>query len=145
MRGTDEAARARRRGGFTLIELMAVVAILGLLATVVAVNLGDRKATADRARVQTDMSAILQGIMAFRLDVGRRPRAFEELWVRPADARRWGPNPYIEPSPPRDPWGNLYDLAYEGDRAVLTSYGADGAPGGEGEDADLVSLELLGR
>jgi general secretion pathway protein G len=131
------------RRGFTLVELMVVVAIIGLLATIVAVNVFNQVPKANLARVTADMSSIENAVGLYKLDTGRYPQTLQDLWVRPSNARRWGPDPYLSKRPPKDPWGNEYLYQRTGRQVELISYGADGAPGGVDEDADLSSTALL--
>jgi general secretion pathway protein G len=89
------------------------------------------------------MSAIESAAGLFKLDTGRYPQTLQDLWVRPSNVRRWGPDPYVTKRPPRDPWGNEYIYQRIGRQIELISYGADSAPGGSDEDADLSSTTLL--
>ena len=134
-----------RRAAFSLIELMVVVAIIGMLATLVVVNATGRDYDARVAKVGSDFNGLETAIATFRLANGRFPRALEELWQRPGDLPKWGPDPYLHRFPPKDPWGNLYVYEPRGRRYELISYGADGTPGGEAEAADLTATDLLGR
>lgn len=142
--------RIANRRGFTLIEIMVVVIILGLLAVLVAPRvigrLGQAKDKAARAQIE------LLGVAldAYRLDNGTYPttqQSLEALWTKPATSpqpRNWA-GPYLKKRVPQDPWGNPYVYRSPGetnpDSYDLISLGRDGAPGGEGEDADLRSWE----
>ena len=130
--------------GFSLIELMVVVFIMGLLATVVLVNvLGNvDKARTEKARV--DVGALEQSLERFRLDNMTYPsieQGLEALVTAPEGLQspdRYPVDGYIKRLP-LDPWGNPYQYVYPGERATIEVYslGADGQPGGEGLDADI--------
>ena len=134
--------RAAKDAGFTLLELLVVVTILVALAAAVgtvALNfLGG--ARADAARIQ--MGQIETGLDLFRLDAGRYPttqEGLDALLRGPAGVARWS-GPYVKgPETLTDPWGNRFDYAAPGRDApyALQSLGSDGAPGGEGEAADV--------
>jgi general secretion pathway protein G len=127
--------------GFTLLELLVVVAIIGLLAGIVAPRyfsqLGKSEASAARAQIDAFEKALDQ----YRLEVGRYPtteQGLNALVARPGDEPRWN-GPYLRRGIPLDPWGNPYVYAQPGKRGDfdLLSYGKDGRPGGSGEDADI--------
>jgi general secretion pathway protein G len=129
--------------GFTLIELMVVVVILGLLAAFVAPRFFGKLSTAKikAAKVQIEMfGTALDG---FRLDVGRYPTTEEGLKAlreKPSGADKWE-GPYLPKEIPMDPWGNAYvyrSPSEYGDYDIM-SYGLDKAEGGEGENQDVVS------
>ena len=135
--------RRNRRQGFTLVELMVVVAIIGMLAAVVTVNVMGQSHKASVGRVKADMATIKQAMNMFKTDCGRYPQQLNELWERPANANRWGPEPYLDEYPPKDAWGNDYVYNYGSGRDFeIISYGADGAPGGTEENADLSSKTI---
>ena len=141
--------RTRKAGyGFTMVELMAVLIILGLLATVVVRNFMGQT---DKARVtttKTSLKSLHFAVNQFKMDTGRFPAEEEELTAlieQPSDVENWEPGGYLETTEiPRDGWG--HDFIYEvypesGKPFVIKSYGADGEEGGEGYDADLLSTD----
>jgi general secretion pathway protein G len=132
--------------GFTLIELLVVLVILGLLASVVAPNVMSRLggARTKTARVQIeDFGAALD---LYQLETGTLPGTEDGLGAlvrKPAHAERWN-GPYLKKSViPKDPWGNDYHYQAPGEHGPydLYSLGADNAPGGEGENADVTSWD----
>ena len=142
------AQRARRRlaAGFTLIELMVVLVIIGVLAALIVPNVLDR---ADDARVtagRTDIANISQALKLYRLDNQRYPTAeqgLQALIAKPATApvpNNW--RPYLEKLP-NDPWGHPYQYLNPGIKGEVDvmSFGADGQSGGEGKDADIGSWQ----
>ena len=136
-------ARARSRG-FTLLEIMVVVFILGLLATLVAPKILGRTEDARRTKAVADMKAIEQALNLYRLDSGGYPTTQQGLdaLVKKPDTppvpKSWKAEGYLE-RVPLDPWGNAYVYVADGARFTLKSYGADGVEGGEGKFADLDS------
>jgi len=138
----------RRPAGYTLLEIMVVVFILGLLATLVAPKILGRTEDARRTKAIADMKAIEQALNLYRLDTGTYPttaQGIEALVHKPQTPpvpHGWKPDGYLE-RVPLDPWAHPYVYVYAtGDsRFVLRSYGADGVEGGEGKFADLDSRE----
>jgi general secretion pathway protein G len=141
-------ASAHRRGrrGFTLIELMVVLVIIGVLAALIVPNVLER---ADEARVtaaRTDANRLMQALKLYKLDNQRYPtseQGLQALVARPAQSPvppNW--KPYVEKLP-NDPWGRPYQYANPGVRGEIDVYslGADGAVGGEGKDAEIGSWE----
>lgn len=136
---SDRLARGR---GFTLVELMAVVAIIGLISAMVALAVGDSLTQTEQERVKVDLRVLEGAVDLFRMQAKRPPRTLEELWVRPSDVARWGPA-YVKHPPPRDPWGRVYLLERgPGGAVVIKTLGADGAVGGEGANADRTNGDL---
>jgi general secretion pathway protein G len=136
-----------RRAGFTLLEIMVVVFILGLLATLVAPTLLGRTDEARRTKAMADMEAVEQALNLYRLDSGAYPtteQGLEALVHRPTAPpvpRAWNPDGYLE-RVPVDPWGTPYVYLGDATRFTLRSLGADGTEGGEGRFADLDSRDF---
>lgn len=131
-----------RRAGFTLAELMVVIVIIGLLATLVVPNVVGKLMKANRAKAEADIVAIASAVTQYAIDNGGRyPDSLEAL-VQP-DAN--GDNYLDRETVPKDPWGNEYVLepAPSGSRRFrVFSYGKDGVPGGEGDDADIDNISI---
>src|SRR5690554_6349001 len=133
---STSARPTRRQRGFTIIELLIVMAILGMLAVMVAPNLFNQADGARRDAVLSQISSLGSALDAYRLDVGQYPDSLEGL-VRNTSARSTWNGPYLRGEVPSDPWGNAYVYESTGRDYTLLSYGADGRPGGEGNDADI--------
>ena len=137
-------SRKRGEGGVTLIEMLVVVTIIGLFVALVGPrlwsNVDKAKITAARAQIQDFMGAL----GTYKLDNGNFPtteQGLAALRVKPADAAEWN-GPYIPQEIPKDPWGHDYVYKFPGDHGDepdIISYGADGQPGGDGINADVVS------
>ncbi len=129
----------RGNAGFTLIEIMVVVFILGLLVTLVAPKIIGRTDEARRTKAMADIKGIEQALQMYKLDNGMYPGSAEGLQAlvqRPANARNWNPEGYLD-KVPTDPWGNPYIYFSDGQNIIIKSYGADGQEGGEGKNADI--------
>ena len=139
--------RRERRKGFTLIELLVVILIISMLAGFVAPNVLKRlgKAKTDLARPR--MALIENALKSFEFDCGRLPDeaegGLEALIMAPPDLEEKWNGPYLKRSQLLDPWGNPYEYVSEGEYNPgsfdLICFGADGAEGGEGEDADIAN------
>ena len=135
---------SKRLQGFSLVELMVVIAIIGLLATVVTVNVIAQAEKAKFVRVKADMDSIKKALKLFRLDMGRYPNSLDELVNSPGGRSRKWTGPYLDELPV-DPWENHYEFQAGSGRAndfEITSYGADGAPGGVEVNEDLSSKTI---
>ena len=128
--------------GFTLIEILIVVVILGILGAVVVPNILSRPDTARVQAAQTDLRALSQTLEIYRLDNFQYPsseQGLESLVDRPSgfpEPKNWNPEGYLKKLP-TDPWGSPYLYEKTGSSYSLTSLGADGQEGGEGFDADI--------
>jgi general secretion pathway protein G len=132
--------------GFTLIEIMVVVIILGILAAIVAPNVIGRIDDAQISRVQQDLRSIESALKLYRMDNFSYPtseQGLEALVNKPADPniRNWKQN---LDRLPKDPWGNPYQYLSPGNNGEIDIYtlGRDGRPGGEGVDTDMGNWEL---
>ena len=128
--------------GFTLIEILIVVVILGILGAVVVPNILSRPDTARVQAAQTDLRALSQTLEIYRLDNFQYPsseQGLESLVDRPSgfpEPKNWNPEGYLKKLP-TDPWGSPYLYEKTGGSYSLISLGADGQEGGEGFDADI--------
>jgi general secretion pathway protein G len=144
--GTQAAPdRRQEEEGFTLVELMVVIVIIGLLATVVFINVMPSQDKAMATKAKADIATLEQAMEMYRLDNFRYPSAGEGLnaLVGSAGGGAAGqsrPGGYVK-TLPSDPWGRPYQLTVPGRAGAFDIYslGADGAPGGEGENADIYS------
>jgi general secretion pathway protein G len=132
--------------GFTLIEIMVVLVIIGVLAALIAPNVLDRAADAKVTAARTDVNNLVQALKLYKLDNQRYPSTEQglEALVRRPTAGTNPPNwkPYLDKLP-RDPWGQPYQFLNPGVKGEIDvfSFGADGKPGGEGNDADVGSWQ----
>jgi general secretion pathway protein G len=140
------ALRVRSRtSGFTLIEVIVVIVVIAILATLVAPNVFRHVGAAKSATAQSQVEMLGAALDAYRLDVGHYPTTAEglnALQVTPAGATAWR-GPYLRKAVPNDPWAKPYVYVSPGQVNPtgydLVTYGADGRPGGEGDDADVKS------
>ena len=133
--------RPQRQSGFTLMELLVVLVILGLLASLVGPAVLNQLGGAKSKTALLQIKDLEQALEMYKLDVGRYPETregLEALVNKPDSAAGWN-GPYLKSGLPADPWNNDYLYKYPGENAEIDiySYGQDGAPGGEGEDSDV--------
>ncbi len=142
---TPRAARRNpAESGFTLVELLVVVVILGLLATVVAINVLPAQGRAQLEKARADIATLEQAIESYKIDnfvFPTKDEGLKALTERPASLRRpefYREGGYIRRLP-NDPWGNPYQYLQPGARGLydVFSFGADGQTGGEGANADI--------
>lgn len=135
--------------GFTLIEVMVVVVILAILAALVVPKIMGRPEEARQVAARQDIASIMQALKLYKLDNHRFPtteQGLQALVTKPTTQPippDWKAGGYLEHLP-KDPWGNNYQYLNPGTHGEVDvfSYGADGAPGGQGNDADIGSWQL---
>jgi general secretion pathway protein G len=143
------APRSRRASGFTLIEIMVVIVILGVLAALIVPRVLERPDEARAIAAKSDIAAVMQALKLYRLDNQRYPtgeQGLNALIAKPEQAPvppNWKPGGYLEKLP-KDPWGRPYVYLNPGVHGEIEvfSFGADGQPGGTGIDADIGSWDL---
>ncbi|MBI5367808.1 MAG: type II secretion system major pseudopilin GspG [Planctomycetes bacterium] len=139
-------APARSAGGFTLLEVMVVVVILGVLATITVTALASRAAKAKVEICKTKLKGVEEAIELYKLDYGKYPDKMEDLSNPPAKKNGEKPDSYLRGAEtPTDPWGNDFKYAKPGAGGKpfeVRSLGADGNEGGSGEDGDLVNWDV---
>ena len=137
-------AKNRSQLGFTLIEVMVVIAIIGIMATLIVPQIMSKPNEARALAAKQDISSIVQALKLYRLDNSRYPtteQGLSALVAKPTSEpipQNWKPNGYVDRLP-KDPWGFAYQYSNPGARAEIDvfSLGADNKPGGTGFDADL--------
>ena len=141
------ARRPFSRSGFTLVEILVVIVVIAILATLVAPNVFRHVGSARDATARSQIEMLGAALDAYRLDHGRYPTTVEGLallWEGPPGSADWQ-GPYLRKPVPLDPWDNAYVYRSPGTQSRmgydLVSQGADGRPGGDGENADINSWE----
>lgn len=139
--GPDQPRRAT--AGFTLLELLVVIVIIGMLAGLVAPRYFDQVGKSNTKIARAQIDALEKALDQYRLDVGSYPtteQGLDALNKRPPSLEKWA-GPYLKKAVPPDPWGARYLYKSPGDHSDydLSSLGADGQPGGTGEAADVTS------
>ena len=133
----------RSVSGFTLLELLVVMVIIGLLAAYVGPKYFSQIGKSEIKMAQSQIDALEKALHQFRLDVGSYPsteQGLESLVTQPDNVKKWQ-GPYLSKMPPPDPWDRPYIYKYPGEHTDfdLFSYGKDGQPGGEDEMADITN------
>ena len=136
-------ARRRSHAGFTLLELLVVIVIIGLLAGLVAPRYFEQVSKSNTKIARAQIDSLEKALDQYRLDVGRYPNSEQGLAAlntRPTNLDKWA-GPYLKKNVPPDPWGGAYLYKSPGDHGEydLSSLGVDGQPGGTGEAADVTS------
>lgn len=145
----EAAFRNRRTGGaaeagVTLIEMLVVVTIMALFIAIVGPRLLARADSAKVTAARTEINELSNALALYKLDTGTFPtteQGLQALRVQPENAGQWQ-GPYLQKDVPQDPWGHPYIYKFPGDHGDepdLTSYGADGQPGGDGNNQDILS------
>jgi general secretion pathway protein G len=135
----------RRRRGFTIIEVLVIITIMGIIAAVVVPRLFGRIGQSRQAKAKSDASSIATSVQTFLIDMGKLPDTGELRFLReqPSGVTGTWQGPYLNNDEALiDPWGNAYMIRVPGEKNTdfdIVSYGADGQPGGEGEDADIIA------
>jgi len=139
----------KKEQGFTLIELLIVMVILGLLAALVGPRMFGHTGKARQKAAKSQISLFETAIDTYKLETGKFPtteQGLQALRVKPDGVAKWD-GPYLPKNVPLDPWGNIYAYKYPSEHGdyEIVSLGADGTPGGEGEDVDIVSWKNIGE
>jgi len=143
--------RKNGQKGFTLIELMIVIVIIGILATLLIPRIMERPEEARRIKAKMDIKTIESALKLYKIDSGTYPtteQGLEALVKKPETSplpKKWREGGYLEGSVPSDPWGNPFYYTSPGSDGrdyEIISYGNDGQPGGTGRDADISSSDL---
>ncbi len=135
--------KTRAQGGFSLIELLVVLVILGIIASLVVPNILGRLTGAKVKAAEAQITQLSSAIDSYYLDNGDLPDRLEDLVQEPSDATFWN-GPYVKEALLQDPWNRKWEYKVPGSDGRmydLYSLGADSSPGGDGENADIKSWE----
>lgn len=143
LRGVSQGSIKRLQAGFTLLELLVVMLIIGLLAGYVAPQYFRQVGKSEVKVAKAQVEALSKALDQYRLDTGHYPTGEQGLGAltsKPANETKWD-GPYLQKAVPLDPWGNPYQYKRPGEHGEfdLFSFGKDGQVGGSGEDADITS------
>lgn len=132
------SARGTRQGGFTLLEMLAVIVLLGIVATIVVRQVGGNVDKGKYGAGKAQLASLGMKIESYGLDVGSPPVNLQQLVSKPANAVGWA-GPYAKPSDLKDPFGHPFAYRYPGEHGSfdLIFLGQDGQPGGDGYKADI--------
>jgi general secretion pathway protein G len=134
--------QSRNSKGFTLVEMMAVVVIIGILAAFIAPKFFRQVDSAKITAAKTDIKKIEQAIQLYRMETGKIPERLRDLVRQPEELNGWN-GPYMDKEP-KDPWGNRYEYRFpgtDGREYDIICYGQDGREGGESSGADISNWE----
>lgn len=143
----EKGHRRNQQRGFTLIEILIVMVIIGLLAALVGPRMFGKVGKSKQKAAKAQISMFETALDTYRLDVGKYPTTdmgLDALRIEPDDLEKWD-GPYLPKEIPLDPWGHPYEYrspSEHGDYEIV-SYGGDGSPGGEEEDMDITSWQNL--
>lgn len=146
MAGKRRVARRLHRGsrqrGFTLVELLLVLVILGLIAGLVLPGIIGKAEGAKVKAAASQVSRLAMAVESYYLDTGVTPESLQQLVEDPGSSGGWN-GPYVKSASLKDPWGRDYEYVFPGEHGEfdIFSLGADGQPGGDGKDADITSWE----
>ena len=131
-----------RQGGFTLLEMLAVIVLLGIVATIVVRQVGGNVDKGKYGAGKAQLSSLSMKVESYGLDVGTPPANLQQLLRKPGNAVGWA-GPYAKPSDLKDPFGHAFGYRYPGEHGSfdLIFYGQDGQAGGDGYKADLGNWE----
>jgi general secretion pathway protein G len=141
---TNAIRRRSHEAGVTLIEMLVVVTIIALFAALVVPRLMSRADDARKVAAKTQIENFMNAVSTYKLDTGLYPsteQGLQALRTKPENLDQWH-GPYLPKEVPADPWGHAYAYKFpgeHGDEPDIISYGADGTPGGDGINADIVS------
>lgn len=128
----------RRAAGFTLLEMLAVIVLIGIVGTVVVTQVGKNMDKGKYGAGKAQLVTLSQKVENYALDNGAPPQQLADLVIKPANAPNWQ-GPYAKESELKDPWGHAFGYKYPGEHGNfdLIFYGRDGTPGGDGNDKDV--------
>ena len=128
--------------GFTLLEMLAVIVLLGIVATIVVRQVGTNVDKGKYGAGKAQLASLSMKVESYGLDVGAPPKSLSALLEKPSGVKGWA-GPYAKPSDLNDPFGHTFGYRYPGQHGSfdLIFYGQDGEPGGEGYSADLGNWE----
>lgn len=132
----------RRQRGFTLLEMLAVIVLLGIVATIVVRQVGGNVDKGKYGAGKAQLASLSMKIESYGLDVGSPPKDLQQMLAKPANASGWA-GPYAKPSDLKDPFGHAFGYRFPGQHGPfdLIFFGQDGQPGGDGYNADLGNWE----
>ncbi|MBA2079780.1 MAG: type II secretion system major pseudopilin GspG [Rhodanobacter sp.] len=128
----------RRNAGFTLLEMLAVIVLIGIVGTVVVTQVGKNMDKGKYGAGKAQLVTLSQKVENYALDNGTPPQQLQDLVTKPANAPNWQ-GPYAKDSELKDPWSHAFGYKYPGEHGNfdLIFYGRDGKPGGDGYDKDV--------